>query len=106
MNTIYKKEGKRYYPIGAEYDKNWLNDGVWIVRNKGCNITRADYAIEKLCMIPEATIVEAASMQEYVDYAHDKLFNMIREDKQYSTDDLINMVVGAVFELSNRKRGK
>lgn len=72
-DTVYRKVGRRYEPIGMCTPIDWFNEGIWVLRkNKHSKqFTSGDYLYDmiKMCNISnEMTIQELASIDSYVDY--------------------------------------
>ncbi len=68
-NRVYKKVGRRYVPIGEFYEKDWLNDGLWLVHSGGRGLMSAPYLAPytKICDVPKLDITQICSTKEYVD---------------------------------------
>ncbi len=112
-NTVFKKIGRRYVPIGQFLEREWLSDGLWLVRAQGSRITDANYlfnkaGIFKVGEVPNLHLPEMGAMQDYIDFAHKKL----NEYKDKKTDDKgcwgwnqeeqVSCIIASVFEFNEK----
>lgn len=72
--NIYIKEGRKYKPVGVSFPREFLGDGIWMVRHRpGVTETvnlgyyGSQYGVHKIGEIPSIDFVTAAGVEARVD---------------------------------------
>lgn len=72
--NIYIKEGRKYKPVGVSFPREFLGDGIWMVRHRpGVTETvnlgyyGSQYGVHKIGEIPSIDFVTAAGVETRVD---------------------------------------
>lgn len=72
--NIYIKEGRKYKPVGVSFPRDFLGDGIWMVRHRpGVSETTnlgyygSQYGVHKIGEIPSIDFVTAAGVEARVD---------------------------------------
>ena len=72
-SNIYIKEGRKYIPIGYEWESNhrWLGEGIWLVSKhkagistKNGNYLKETYGLDKVGDIPEFSFAEIGAVDK------------------------------------------
>lgn len=69
--NIYRKYGKKYDPVGTCEPHTGLDDGIWLVRHKGCSTSMSNvdvyaskWGLTKLAPLPVTDITHFAELEE------------------------------------------
>lgn len=72
--NIYIKEGRKYKPVGVSFPREFLGDGIWMVRHRpGVSETTnlgyygSQYGVHRIGEIPSIDFVTAAGVETRVD---------------------------------------
>lgn len=83
--NIYIKEGRKYKPVGVSFPRDFLGDGIWMVRHRpGITETTnlgyygSQYGVHKIGEIPSIDFVTAAGVEARVD----EIAKIIRDDSK------------------------
>lgn len=100
--NLYRKEGRRYVPIGRLVNLDYLYDGVWYVRHHGpvsMSMTNADHLnnIYRVCGAKDLSIDVLAGMENIAnDIAHSsEMVNLT--SKGYSVMDIIRLTITQII---------
>lgn len=72
--NVYIKEGRKYKPVGVSFPREFLEDGIWMVRHRpGVTETinlgyyGSQYGVHKIGEIPSIDFVTTAGVEARVD---------------------------------------
>ena len=109
--NVYKKEGRKYVPIGYRVRDDYLTDGVWIVRHRpGCkSTTRADYLADcygliKAGEIAKIDLPKLGTMEDYAEVVSKVIFR--NDNISLTPMDLARRIVKELFEYEEKKKEK
>lgn len=104
--NIYRKEGRRYIPVGRLVNFDYLQDGIWYIRHHGpvsVSATSANHLkdIYRVCGAKDLTIDVLAGMEDIAnDISHSpEMVNLA--SKGYSVMDIIRLTI---TKLINRQQ--
>ena len=107
--NLYRKEGRRYVPVGRLVNLDYLHDGVWYVRHHGdvsVSMTNADHLndIYRVCGAKDLSIDVLAGMENIAnDIAHSsEMVNLT--SKGYSVMDIIRLTITQIINRQQQKR--
>lgn len=107
--NIYRKEGRRYVPVGRLVNLDYLHDGVWYVRHHGAvsmSMTNADHLNEiyRVCGAKDLSIDVLAGMENIAnDIAHSsEMVNLT--SKGYSVMDIIRLTITQIINRQQQKK--
>lgn len=107
-NKLYRKINGKYYAWEMDFRKDHLSEGVWvIVRHKSWTsftsgkYLREQFMLEKASDIKEVSLAELGSLKKLTRKVLDALPSDYRNR---TTNDLVHLIVGKVYELSKMKR--
>lgn len=105
--NIYRKEGRRYIPVGICEPVNWIPDGIWLVRSEEHSKRRTNmkwlsefYGFNRLGDIPARNFTQIADMENYVDIVSKVLLEHKAYPNDMCIDDLSRKVVQAMFNIN------
>lgn len=106
-NKLYRKVNGKYYPWEMALRMNTLQEGIWVVtRHKSCtSYANARYMREKF-HLDKASDIEDVSLSMLgglEKIAQRVLYELPKDYRNMSTDDLIHLVVGEVYRISNEQ---
>ena len=101
---VYMKKGKRYYPIGVYYSRDYLTEGVWVVSKdkNSTEITSANY-MKDLFGLDKKENVKALSVGE-LGNLHKITEQVIRDvpfsefENGFTYTEMVHKIVGATYE--------
>ena len=106
-NKLYRKINGKYYPWELDLKNDHLPEGVWvIVRHKSCTsmtsgkYLREQFRLDKASDIKEVSLAELGSLEKL---SKEVLESLPDDYRNRTTIDLVHLVVGKVYELSNKK---
>lgn len=108
--NVYKKEGRKYLPIGMKLDDNWLNDGIWVVRhrNGSKSITRGDYLADSYGLVKAGELAKVdltilGGLEEYAEVVAGTMANM---KGQFTNIDIARRIVKDLFDYNEKLKNK
>lgn len=106
-NKLYRKINGKYYPWELDLKNDHLPEGVWvIVRHKSCTsmtsgkYLREQFRLDKASDIKDVSLAELGSLEKLTRGVLDALPSDYRNR---TTNDLVHLIVGKVYELSKKK---
>jgi hypothetical protein len=106
-NSVYRKFGNKYEPMGRIVNEDYLTEGVWVVYNNGYTngkYLRNRYELEKASDLqyPEMPLATLGGLQKAIDTAIHELYSWKQE--RYKTTgvseyDCYEFVVMRVMEI-------
>lgn len=102
-NKLYRKINGKYYPWEMELRSNTLPEGVWVItRHKSCtSYTNARYIRERFHLDKASDIekVNLSMIGGLEKIAHRVLDELPDDYRNRTTDDLIHLIVGIIYQL-------
>ena len=106
-NKLYRKINGKYYAWEMDLRNDHLPEGVWVItRHKYCtsftsgSYLREQFRLDKASDIKEVSLAELGSLEKLTREVLDALPSDYRNR---TTNDLVHLVVGKVYELSKIK---
>ena len=106
-NKLYRKINGKYYAWEMDLRNDHLPEGVWVItRHKSCtsftsgSYFREQFRLDKASDIKEVSLAELGSLEKLTREVLDALPSDYRNR---TTNDLVHLVVGKVYELSKIK---
>ena len=106
-NKLYRKINGRYYPWEMDLRNDHLPEGVWVItRHKSCtswtsgSYLREQFKLDKASDIKEVSLAELGSLEKLTREVLDALPS---DHRNRTTNDLVHLIVGKVYELSKNK---
>lgn len=106
-NKLYRKINGKYYPWEMDLRNDHLPEGVWVItRHKSCtsytsgSYLREQFKLDKASDIKEVSLAELGSLEKLTREVLDALPSDYRNR---TTNDLVHLIVGKVYELSKNK---
>ena len=106
-NKLYRKINGKYYPWEMDLRNEHLPEGVWVItRHKSCTsftsgkYLREQFRLDKASDIKEVSLAELGSLEKLTREVLDALPSDYRNR---TTNDLVHLIVGTIYELSNKK---
>lgn len=107
-NKLYRKINGKYYAWEMDLKNDHLPEGVWvIVRHKSCisftsgKYLREQFRLDKASDIKDVSLAELGSLEKLTREVLDALPSDYRNQ---TTNDLVHLIVGKVYELSKEKK--
>lgn len=107
-NKLYRKINGKYYPWEMDLKNEHLPEGVWvIVRHTSCTsytsgkYLREQFRLDKASDIKEVSLAELGSLEKL---AREVLDELPSDYRNRTTNDLVHLIVGKVYELSKKKK--
>ena len=106
-NKLYRKINGKYYAWEMDLRNDHLPEGVWVItRHKSCtsftsgSYLREQFRLDKASDIKEVSLAELGSLEKLTREVLDALPSDYRNR---TTNDLVHLVVGKVYEFSKIK---
>ena len=107
-NKLYRKINGKYYAWEMDLKNDHLPEGVWvIVRHKystsftSGKYLREQFRLDKASDIKEVSLAELGSLEKL---AREVLDELPSDYRNRTTNDLVHLIVGKVYELSKEKK--
>ena len=107
-NKLYRKINGKYYAWEMDLKNDHLPEGVWvIVRHKSCTsmtsgkYLREQFRLDKASDIKDVSLAELGSLEKLT---REVLESLPDDCRNRTTSDLVHLIVGKVYELSNNNR--
>lgn len=106
-NKLYRKINGKYYAWEMDLRNDHLPEGVWVItRHKSCtsftsgSYLREQFKLDKASDIKEISLAELGSLEKLTREVLDALPSDYRNR---TTNDLVHLIVGKIYELSKEK---
>lgn len=106
-NNLYRKINGKYYPWEMDLRNDHLPEGVWVItRHKSCTSftcgkhLREQFRLDKASDIKEVALAELGSLEKLT---KEVLESLPDDYRNRTTIDLVHLIVGKIYELSNKK---
>ena len=107
-NKLYRKINGKYYAWEMDLRNDHLPEGVWVItRHKSCisftsgSYLREQFRLDKASDIKEVSLAELGSLEKLT---REVLGALPSDYRNRTTNDLVHLVVGKVYELSKEKK--
>ena len=105
-NKLYRKINGKYYAWEMDLRNEHLPEGVWVItRHKSCTsmtsgkYLREQFRLDKASDIKEVSLAELGSLEKLTGEVLDALPSDYRNR---TTNDLVHLIVGTIFELNKK----